>query len=144
MGTLPIYNITSSCGESQYLPAFGESAELSILKGYLCRWEKAVGNSFPAGEFCVLPKLPLPGVDGGVQSCGFQLIGITLMHIDQLQSEITGNFIREKFSQSVVADQRFVIGTEDLMSGSVEDFDRVFPLRIIPLPEAYDVRADGL
>ena len=65
------------------------------------------------------------------------------MHIDQLQLDIAGDLIRKKFHQRVVADQRLIIGIERLMPGSVEDFDRIVPLRIIPLPEAHDVRADG-
>ena len=104
-----------------------------------CGINRRVEVVFMSGE-----DLPLPGVDGGMQNGGLQLIGFTLMYIDQLQFEIAGDLIREKFGQSIETEQRFVIGAEDLMSGSAEDFDRIAPLCIIPLPEAHYVRADGL
>jgi len=88
--------------------------------------------------------LPLPGVDGGVQNCGLQLIGFTLMKIDQFQLDITVDFIRKKLHQRVVTDQGLVIGIERLMPGSVEDFDCIIPFRVIPLPKAHNVRANGL
>ena len=50
----------------------------------------------------------------------------------------------KKFRERVVTDQRLVIVIEGFMPGSVEDFDRIIPPRIIPLPEAHHVRADGL
>ena len=86
----------------------------------------------------------MPGVDGRVQNGGLQLIGFALMQIDQFQPDIAVDLIREKLGERVVTDQRFIIAIERLMSGRVEDFDSIIPLRVIPLPEAHDVRADGL